>query len=245
MGRAEGGSLALVLISAAVCPHPPVLFPEIAQGADVELEPLRAVCDRAVAVLGGSGADRLYVVGSGQAEHHHGPRAGGDLSAYGVDLRVGPGPAILDLAATTGRWLAERGGLIPDGYLEVPSETTPERAAALGAALAESAERVALLVMGDGSARRTENSPGRVDERAIGFDDAVARALAEVDTAVLAGIEAETARELMVAGRPAWQVLAAAAGDRTFTGDLLTHEAPYGVGYLVATWTSEGPADRS
>ena len=233
-----------MLISAAVCPHPPVLFPEVAQGAAAELDRLRADCDRAVAVLGRSEADRLYVVGLGRAERRHGPEAGGDLGAYGVDLRVGPGPIVLDLAATAGRWLAERGGLTPDGYLELPSETAPEHAAALGTALAASAERVALLVMGDGSARRTESSPGKVDTRAIDFDDTVARALAEADTAALSVLDADLARELMVAGRPAWQVLAGAAGEGAFDGDLLTHEAPYGVGYLVATWARQGRVEQ-
>ncbi|MBQ1082982.1 MULTISPECIES: class III extradiol dioxygenase subunit B-like domain-containing protein [unclassified Nocardiopsis] len=224
-----------MLIAAAVCPHPPVLFPEIARGAAPDLDGLRAACDRAVAGL--RGADRLLVVGRGATERRFGPDTGGDLADFGVDLRVGPAPAVLDLAATTGRWLAERNGLEPDGYLEVPSGVTPERAAELGAELAGSADRVALLVMGDGSARRTEHSPGYVDERAVPHDDAVAEALGKADTARLAGLDPELALELMVAGRPAWQVLAGAAGEAALTGDLLAYEAPYGVGYFVATWS--------
>lgn len=226
-----------MLIAAAVCPHPPVLFPEVSQGAAPELAPLREACDRAVAVLGASGADLLYVVGRGPEERHHGRGAGGDLRDFGVDVRVGPEPAVLDLAATTGRWLAERSGLSPDGYLEVSSKTAPGRALELGTALAEAGERVALLVMGDGSARRTEHSPGYVDERAIAYDDSVAEALGKADTARLAGLDPGSARELMVAGRPAWQVLAGAAGERPLTGDLLAYEAPYGVAYFVAAWS--------
>ncbi|GAB3719057.1 class III extradiol dioxygenase subunit B-like domain-containing protein [Nocardiopsis nanhaiensis] len=226
-----------MLNAAAVCPHPPVLYPEVAQGAAPELADLRAACDRAVAGLGACGADRLYVVGRGPEERWHGPEAGGDLSAFGVGLRVGPEPGVLGLAATTGRWLADRSGMSPDGYLEVPSEAPPERAAALGAELARDGDRVALLVMGDGSARRTEHSPGFVDRRAIPYDDAVAEALAKADTARLAGLDPAPARDLMVAGRPAWQVLAGAAGDRAFTGDLIAYEAPYGVGYFVAAWS--------
>ncbi|MEU3309161.1 class III extradiol dioxygenase subunit B-like domain-containing protein [Nocardiopsis sp. NPDC055551] len=225
-----------MLIAAAVCPHPPVLFPEVAQGARAELDPLRAACDRAVTALARRGADRLYVVGRGPIEREYGADTGGDLRAYGVDVRVGPAPGVLDLAATTGRWLAERGGLTPDGYLELPADVTPERAAERGAALADSAARVVLLVMGDGSARRTESSPGYVDERAIPYDDAVAEALAEADTAHLAGLDPDTARALMVAGRPAWQALAGAAGERPFDAETLAYEAPYGVGYHVALW---------
>lgn len=225
-----------MLIAAAVCPHPPVLFPEVARGAAPDLDALRAACDRAVAGLVRAGADRLLVVGRGPREHLFGPEAGGDLASFGVALRVGPEPAVLDLAATTGRWLSERGGLTPDGYLEVSSGTTPERAAELGAELAGSADRVALLVMGDGSARRTEHSPGYVDERAVPHDDAVAEALGKADTAHLAGLDPELALELMVAGRPAWQVLAGAAPEGALSGDLLVYEAPYGVGYFVAAW---------
>lgn len=214
-----------------------MLFPEVAQGAAPDLDALRAACDRAVAGLGASGADLLYVVGRGPGERRHGRDAGGDLRDFGADVRVGPEPGALDLAATTGRWLAERSGLSPDGYLEVPSKTAPERALELGAALAEAGDRVALLVMGDGSARRTEHSPGYVDERAIPYDDAVAEALGKADAAHLAGLDPALSRDLMVAGRPAWQVLSGAAGDRSLTGDLLAYEAPYGVAYFVAAWS--------
>ncbi len=214
-----------------------MLFPEVAQGAAADLDALRTACDLAVAGLGASGADRLYVVGRGPRERRHGRDAGGDLAGFGVGVRVGPAPRVLDLAATTGRWLAERSGLTPDGYLEVSPTTSPERAAALGAELAGAGQRVALLVMGDGSARRTEHSPGYVDERAVPYDDAVAEALGKADTAHLAGLDPALALELMVAGRPAWQVMSGAAGDRVPTGDLLAYEAPYGVGYFVAAWT--------
>ncbi|SIO91157.1 class III extradiol dioxygenase subunit B-like domain-containing protein [Nocardiopsis sp. JB363] len=226
-----------MLIAAAVCPHPPVLFPEVAQGAAAELASLRAACDRAATALARCEADRLYVVGRGPVEREYGPETGGDLRSYGVDVRVGPAPGILDLAATTGRWLAERGGLTPDGYLELPSDVAPARAAERGAALADSAARVALLVMGDGSARRTESSPGYVDARAIPYDDAVAEALAKADTAHIEELDPDTARALMVAGRPAWQALAGAAGGHPFNGETLYYEAPYGVGYHVAHWT--------
>ena len=45
-------------------------------------------------------------------------------------------------------------------------------------------------------------------------------------------------RELHVAGLPAWRVLAdaAAASGVEYDADLLYDQAPYGVGYFVATW---------
>jgi hypothetical protein len=99
-------------------------------------------------------------------------------------------------------------------------------------------QRQAMLVLGDGSASRTPQAPGHFDDRAEPYDAAVARALATADTAALAGLDPELSRELHVAGLPAWKALAdaAAASEAEYDADLLYDEAPYGVGYFVATW---------
>ncbi|MEO3768694.1 hypothetical protein ABGA99_36235, partial [Streptomyces sp. B5E4] len=96
---------------------------------------------------------------------------------------------------------------------------------------------VGLLVMGDGSARRTQKAPGYYDERAAGFDAEAARALGAADTTALAALDAELAADLQARGRACWQVAAGAAEDATLRGALLYDEAPYGVGYFVATWS--------
>jgi aromatic ring-opening dioxygenase LigB subunit len=140
---------------------------------------------------------------------------------------------VLPLSLTIGRWLL---GERPALYRGVAEDAPAESCARLGTELAGLAERVALLVMGDGSACRTERAPGYLDERAEGFDAGVARALAEADTGALAGLDATVAAELRAAGRAPWQVLAGAARGARFTGELLADEAPYGVGYLVASW---------
>ncbi len=63
-----------------------------------------------------------------------------------------------------------------------------------------------LLVMGDGSARRTEKAPGWLDERAAGFDAAASAALAAGDPALLArGAICELGAQLLAAGAPAWR----------------------------------------
>ena len=64
----------------------------------------------------------------------------------------------------------------------------------------------------------------------------MAEALAKADVGALARLDPGPAAELAAAGRAPWQVLAGAAGDGEFTGALLADEAPYGVGYLVASW---------
>ena len=53
----------------------------------------------------------------------------------------------------------------------------------------------------------------------------------------LRALDTELAHELKVSGRAPWQVLAgAASGNPALKGTLLHEDAPYGVGYLVATW---------
>jgi hypothetical protein len=94
---------------------------------------------------------------------------------------------------------------------------------------------VALLVMGDGSACRGERSPGYDDPRARPYDDAVARALATADLAVLRGLDGDLSAELLVAGRAPWQVLAEAVAG-AWRGRLAYYAAPYGVAYFVAGW---------
>jgi aromatic ring-opening dioxygenase LigB subunit len=220
-----------MLISAAVCPHPPLLVPEVASGAAPELDPLRAACAEAVRRL--EAADSLVVVGSAARTRDFGTDAAGTLRPYGVDVTVGTGTPVLPLSLTIGRWLL---GERTARYRSVAEDAPPGACARLGAEIAALPGRVGLLVMGDASACRTERAPGYLDERAAGFDAGVAEALAKADAGALARLDPGTAAELLVAGRAPWQVLAGAAGEGEFTGALLADEAPYGVGYLVASW---------
>ncbi|RNL86178.1 class III extradiol dioxygenase subunit B-like domain-containing protein [Halostreptopolyspora alba] len=225
-----------MFVAAAVCPHPPVLVPELAGGAAHELATVRDACDRAVAGLADAGAEEIVVVGAGEHTRTYGAGAGGSLAGFGVDLMVGSPPAVLPLSLTLGRWLAERAGVEPSRYVAVPPDTSPAECLARGVTLASEPARLGILVMGDGSARRTEHAPGPHDPRAVPFDRSVATALAKADTAALAELGPGVATELMAAGRPAWQVLAGAARGAVWHGELLAHEAPYGVGYFVALW---------
>ena len=87
--------------------------------------------------------------------------------------------------------------------------------AALGAELAAGAARTALLVMGDGSARRSLKAPGHLDPRAEPFDAEVEQAVRAGRLGALLELDEALARDLMVTGRPAWQVLAGAMPDGT------------------------------
>jgi hypothetical protein len=93
--------------------------------------------------------------------------------------------------------------------------------------------------MGDASARRARET-GDPDPRAQAYDDEVALAFAAADDRWLSRLDPALDDELVVAGRAAWQVLAGAADGTRLRGQLLCLVNPYGVSYLVASWTEPG-----
>ncbi|MFI5807996.1 hypothetical protein [Streptomyces sp. NPDC051561] len=237
-----------MLVAAAVCPCPPLLVPEVAAGAAAELDAARDACADALGVLAASRPDRLVVLGpAGHADQGLHPQgARGSFAGFGVHLEVTLGAATGEAPdrmlppslAVAGRLLARTDWThTPIEGLGVGEELTAAHCAGTGRQLAGSADRVALLVMGDGSACRTLKAPGYLDERAEGFDVEAARALGAADTAALLALDEELAYTLKVSGRAPWQVLAGAADGAGLGGQLLYEDAPYGVGYFVAAWS--------
>ncbi|MGW1378070.1 class III extradiol dioxygenase subunit B-like domain-containing protein [Streptomyces sp. NPDC002446] len=236
-----------MLVAAAICPCPPLLVPDVAAGAAPELDALRAACLDAVGVLAAARPDRLVVLGpaerAGRGGHPQG--AIGSFRGFGVDLRVTLGAAEtapgreLPPSLAVGAWLLSRTDWddAPVEGLGVAQSLPRERCLETGRELAGAAPRVALLVMGDGSACRTVKAPGYFDERAEGFDAAAGRALGAADLPALTALDEELAAGLQASGRSSWQVLAGAAEGAGLTGRLLREEAPYGVGYFVAAWS--------
>jgi hypothetical protein len=237
-----------VLVAAAFVPSAPVLVPEVAAGAAHELDDLREACDAAVEELLDADLDLLIVLGSAPRSGPYPADAAGSFAPYGVDVTIGGEGAVeLPLSLTVGYWLLERCDWAGDTLtFGVAGDESSERCAALGAGLAERANRVGLVVVGDGSATRTPKAPGSFDERAEAFDAAVDEALADPSGTGLAGLDPTLAAELMADGRAAWQVaagLAAASTSRMWDARLLRSEAPYGVHYAVATWSSADPVE--
>ncbi|OEJ94090.1 class III extradiol dioxygenase subunit B-like domain-containing protein [Streptomyces thermolilacinus] len=244
-----------MLVAAAVCPCPPLLVPAVATGAAPELDDARAACLDALGVLAAARPDRLVVVGpeaeadpgaDGTVTHPEGAVGGFQGFGVDVDVRLGAGEARdasgtrrLPPSLAVAAWLLQRADWAdaPVEGVGVAERLAPERCAELGRELAVRAPRVALLVMGDGSACRSVKAPGYLDERAGDFDARAARALGAADTGALAELDAGLAYELKAAGRAPWQVLAGAAHTESLDGRLLYDGAPYGVGYLVAAWS--------
>ncbi|MEW2403024.1 class III extradiol dioxygenase subunit B-like domain-containing protein [Streptomyces sp. NPDC046862] len=244
-----------MLVAAAVCPCPPLLVPEVAAGAAPEMDAARAACADALAVLAAARPDRLMVVGpAGEAGRGPYPEGTpGSFRGFGVDVdvRLGrrePPPSALDRTAperelpaslAVAAWLLARADWAeaPVEGLGVGEPLEAERCVRAGREIVAPDQRVALLVMGDASACRTLKAPGYLDERAAGFDAEVARALGSADVPALKALDTALAFELKASGRAPWQVLAGAAEHTDLEGTLLYDEAPYGVGYLVATWS--------
>ncbi|MEV7523411.1 class III extradiol dioxygenase subunit B-like domain-containing protein [Streptomyces sp. NPDC091371] len=235
-----------MLVAAAVCPAPPLLVPEVAAGAAAELGDARTACSDALAVLAASRPDLLVVVGAADPDHG-GPYpqgSRGSFRGFGVeaDVQLGDGeegPRVLPASLAVGAWLLRhaRWGAAPVEGLGIAGPMDTARCLETGRELAARDERVALLVMGDGSAKRTLKAPGYLDERAAAFDAAAAHALGTADVAALAALDTGLAAELQAAGRAPWQVLAGAAEGAGLDGRLLYEDAPYGVGYFVAAWS--------
>jgi hypothetical protein len=250
-----------MIVSAALCPSPPLLARELTGQADI-LPELRAACAAAVARLLAAGPDLVAVAGPAEAtetwdpagelslaRYAPAPRAGGRLSdgypladnskKRTVVLRAAAPP--LPLALGIGALLLDEAGYAGPHLLQAVAGSEPRNGClALGREIAASASRVALLVIGDGTARRSASAPGYLDERAAPFDEAVERAVRDGNLPALAALDPVLAADLMAEGRPAWQVLAGAlapdlpAQQRPRT-EILYSGAPFGVAYLVAT----------
>jgi hypothetical protein len=233
-----------MLIAATLCPAPPLLARELT-GARPVLPELRQACREAVDALAATRPDLVVVVGVAGESRTFDPADRLDLSAYAPALRAatrdageaapdaGPG---LPLTIGLGSRLLDDAGYRGRREMQSVGEgTPPDACAALGSRLAVAARRVALLVMADGSARRSRRAPGYLDPRAAPFDAEVGRAIRAGDMAALLALDGRLAAELLATGRPAWQVLAGAMDGRRPSCVLRYDDDPFGVAYLVAS----------
>ena len=228
-----------MIIAAALCPAPPLLARELTGAAEV-LPDLRQACLAAVADAVSSGPDLIIVVGVAEETRACDPAGRLDLTAYAPGLAGLPGAdapgEILPLPLGLGSRLLDQSGYAGPRELQSVSELAkPADCASLGAALAGRAQRAALVVMADGSACRGLKAPGYLDERSAPFDAAVERAVRDGDMAAMLALDADLARDLMAAGRPALQVLAGALEYGRLASEIRYSDDPFGVAYLVAS----------
>jgi hypothetical protein len=246
-----------VLIAAALCPAPPLLAREVT-GTDPVLPELRQACSEAVAALLAARPGLVAVVGVADRTRIWDDRARLDLAAYapGTGLSAGTadgggpatddgtmasgaGPRSLPLSVGLGARLLDQAGYRGRRMLQSVAEDEPAgQCAALGMRIAAATERVALLAMADGSARRNRKAPGYLDERSVPFDAEVERAIRSGDYGALLALDAGVARELMATGRASLQVLAGALDGVPQSTEMRYCDDPFGVAYLVASLTA-------
>jgi len=224
---------ALVLTGAALCPATPLLHPGLTGRAAVVPE-LRAACARAVKQLLTGEPDTVVVIGPAAATGQWAPFGRLDPSVFAPGLPA-TGDRWLPPALGLGALLLDQAGYAERRRLQAVGHDEPAGACVrLGRRVSEPGTRSALLVMGDGSARRTLKAPGYLDERASAFDAEVERAVRAGNLGALQRLDQRLAHDLMATGRPAWQVLSGAWTGQGHDAKVLYCDAPFGVGYLVA-----------
>ena len=212
-----------MIVAAAVCPHPPALVPELASGAADELAEVRDAALDAVADLVRFAPERIVVIGGRTPGDPEDERAAGSLMGYGVDVRTEGERIALPLSLTIGAWLLDQASW--DGRRTYANAAVPVD------------DRVALLVMADGTARRDVQAPGYLDERAAAYDADISRALREGDATALSELDVDLGDELLADGVRALVVLGDLTKGATIAARMRYDGAPFGVGYWVADWT--------
>jgi hypothetical protein len=210
-------------------PMAPLLVPAVAGGSARLDDDLRRACLVVAKRLTADAPSEVVVAAPTDPPGEWDERHTWDFVGFGVP-RTGPlDRSRLPWSLGIGAWLLDEVGWSgPRRYIGVD-----------GTVMAgdEPSGDVAVLVLGDGSARRTEKAPGHLDVRAEPFDNEIARLLASGGVVGLATIDGELGDELLCAGRPVWRWLGSLIGSRAVvSADLLAHTAPYGVGYFVAYW---------
>jgi hypothetical protein len=94
----------------------------------------------------------------------------------------------------------------------------------------------AVLVIGNGSACRTEKAPGFLDPRAAAFDAALGTALRRPDPAALADVDLALAEELLADTESIRWLGAHDVLTPAHRAEVRYDDAPYGVQYWVIRW---------
>lgn len=235
-----------MLIAATVCPSPPLLVAGVGSDHDHRLEQLRAACWSGLDSLRFGSPQLLVLVAADDATVED--LAGrGSLEEYGVPREVSlPGHedahgSGLPLSLSVGAWLLERDGWPGPVVAATVSRTAGvDECAQLGERLAQRAERVAMLVMADGSSQRSDEQTEAVRRRAEVHDSELVRTLEEGEPRQLLTLDEASAAQAGADGVNPLRVMAGAAEDGVFDAELLYQGAPFGVGYVVAVWERHG-----
>ena len=133
------------------------------------------------------------------------------------------------------RWLGDSVVVVADAQGERVGEAllsaagVPTGSAGVGAG-------ASYLVVGNGSACRSDKAPGHLDERAAAYDDALGEALVGCDRDGLAGLDQDLARELWASTAALQRLVELLVPGTTASVDY--DDDPFGVQYWVIRWES-------
>lgn len=225
-------------------PGAPALVPELMGAAAAELDDVRAAGQRAIQqALAATTCPYVVVLGPAEQGGPSAPgRWAGRLSTadFGLDGSLPPLPGTADQAADPEvptdllgpRWLLGAvAARVPDEARWADLAWWPGRAGVIPAG------PTVLVVVADGAACHGPKAPRAEDPRAAPYDDAVAAALEAGDPGRLEALDPCLGGELGASGAPLWPIVAGLLTGRRWDGQLLWAGHPYGVGYLVASWT--------
>lgn len=209
-------------------PAAPLLVADLAGEARDRDAAARAACGSVVRDVAAAGHDGVTVLAAVTTTEDWVESAVWDFAGFGVARQSRPRGPVLPWPLGVGAWWLDQVGYAGRrryvGIDDVPEPSTAPQSGAV-------------LVVGDGSARRHERAPGHLDPRAESFDAAIRAALIAGDIAALGGIDGELAGELMCSGASTWRTLARWIGDRSVdSSELRLETAEYGVAYFAALW---------
>ncbi len=250
-----------VLACVVFVPSAPLVVPELAGPDAVDTLEVRSAVLDAGALLARHASrwvavgadDRIASArsGAGEAQASRSIPTTGGFGRFGVDVPVSLERAgderssgRLPLSMLIAGWLR---GQVDAGSVrpivvdpDVRPEVACERGRALAAEISADPEPIGVLIVADGATALAPKAPGggRRDS-AVELQQRIVEALGAADVDALRGLDVAACDADGVDGRGAWQVAAAIVGDTPMDAELSYADAPFGVGYVVASWTPE------
>lgn len=211
-----------MISSILFAPQTPLLEPSVAGRAAFELDPLRESLSEATSSLIAS-TDEVVIIATESADK---------AVAFIVQGQQDQQTTVVKLLADPPFSQSVR--VNPDsskGELKAIDEVTKELKA-----LDSSTKRVGVIVLGDGSAKRTEKAPGFVDHRAVAFDNRLSEIFHSAQLSELSELDFALARELWVWGIDPWMAIGkfVSQSGAQFSLENYFDTDPYGVEYFVA-----------
>jgi len=124
--------------------------------------------------------------------------------------------------------------LMPVSYSLLDSQSHLEFGKALKEIISDSAKRVAVIASGDLSHCLTESAPAPFNPAGKEFDEKIIDLLRKNDSQAIVNLDQELLERAAECGYRSILILLGILNDVNYKTEILSYEAPFGVGYLVA-----------